>query len=90
MLSDYGPVERLWAEASQEQRKAWLEDDLLRMTAPKANEKTAVDFSGAAPRVDSACGGGASHDRFGKPATTGGRGRMMASFAPLGEVAFAP
>jgi hypothetical protein len=41
---DYGSVERLWAEASQEQRKAWLEDDLLRMTAPKTNEKLRLTF----------------------------------------------
>jgi hypothetical protein len=37
-------VERLWAEASDEQRKVWLEDEFLRSTAPKADEKPRLTF----------------------------------------------
>jgi Initiator Replication protein len=41
---DYGPMAQLWTEASEEQRKAWLEDDFLRMTAPKGDEKPRRTF----------------------------------------------
>jgi plasmid replication initiation protein len=32
---DFEPMARLWAEATELQRTAWLKDDLLRQTAPK-------------------------------------------------------
>jgi plasmid replication initiation protein len=41
---DHEPMARLWSEASDEQRQAWLEDELLRMTAPKAGEKPRTTF----------------------------------------------
>ena len=41
---DYAPIAQLWAEASEEQRNAWLQDDFLRMTAPKGDEKPRPAF----------------------------------------------
>ena len=41
---DYAPIAQLWAEASEEQRHAWLQDDFLRMTAPKGDEKPRLAF----------------------------------------------
>jgi len=35
---DFEPTARLWAEATESQRTAWLKDDLLRQTAPKNGE----------------------------------------------------
>ena len=35
---DFEPMVRLWAEATESQRAAWLKDDLLRQTAPKNGE----------------------------------------------------
>jgi hypothetical protein len=35
---DFEPMARLWAEATESQRMVWLEDDLLRQTAPKNGE----------------------------------------------------
>jgi hypothetical protein len=35
---DFEPMVRLWAEATELQRSAWLKDDLLRQTAPKNGE----------------------------------------------------
>jgi hypothetical protein len=36
---DFEPMARLWAGASELQRTAWLEDNLLRQTAPKDGER---------------------------------------------------
>jgi plasmid replication initiation protein len=41
---DFGPVARLWSEASELQRAAWLKDDLLRQTAPKDGEPPRTVF----------------------------------------------
>jgi plasmid replication initiation protein len=36
---DFEPMARLWSEATEAQRTAWLKDDLLRQTAPKNGEQ---------------------------------------------------
>jgi plasmid replication initiation protein len=41
---DYGPMVRLWTEASEEQRATWLKDGFLRRMAPKDGEPPRTAF----------------------------------------------